>query len=226
MTEADALDPVIRQVIDLNTALIDCDCSCRCSSNPRIRLRNSCKKKTVMFRFLEAARRLQLPDIIALLQGIKTLPGTSNQLATCDAIRQSIMDIINVNLETCGPSFEKWPSVRTTLGHANSGGGSTLQKDQTTKFCGVPSFPSTVANENVGANIEEKLDPRERLSLDKLIIGIATTKYGYKNPQRRVNAISKIQTDLANLGLSLGKDTILKKLDDAYERTRPHIVQD
>ena len=59
-------------------------------------------------------------------------------------------------------------------------------------------------------------DPRERRSLQKIIAGMASGKYGFTLCAPKHSATKEIVTDIELLGLSIDKDTVLKHLRDAF----------
>ena len=61
-----------------------------------------------------------------------------------------------------------------------------------------------------------KLHPKERQSLQKMILGMAIEQYGY-DPSTRGSAVSQIADDLRTHGVSLDEDTIRKQLKAAAE---------
>jgi hypothetical protein len=67
-----------------------------------------------------------------------------------------------------------------------------------------------------GSQTDDKLNPKERQSLQKMILGMAIEQYGY-NPSARGSAVSQIADDLQAHGLSLDHDTIRKQLRVAAE---------
>ena len=62
----------------------------------------------------------------------------------------------------------------------------------------------------------EKLHPKERQSLQKMVLGMAIEQYGY-DPSTRGSAVSQIADDLRAHGVSLDEDTIRKQLKAAAE---------
>lgn len=62
----------------------------------------------------------------------------------------------------------------------------------------------------------DKLNPKERQSLQKMILGMALEQYHYE-PNARGSAVSHIAGDLREHGLSLDEDTIRKQLRAAAE---------
>jgi len=65
-------------------------------------------------------------------------------------------------------------------------------------------------------NPKRYLHPKERQSLQKMILGMAIEQYGY-DPSARGSAVSQIADDLGGHGLSLDEDTIRKQLKMAAE---------
>jgi len=71
-------------------------------------------------------------------------------------------------------------------------------------------------NLDTRATEPDKLHPKQRQSLQKMILGMALEQYGY-DPSARGSAVSQIADDLQGHGLSLDQDTIRKQLKAAAE---------
>lgn len=61
------------------------------------------------------------------------------------------------------------------------------------------------------------LDPRERTSLLKIILGLAIAIYGHDPRQVRMTTVSEIRSELDRVGIALSDDTIRKYLREANE---------
>lgn len=61
----------------------------------------------------------------------------------------------------------------------------------------------------------ETLDPKERDSLLKLVLGMSRIGYGFRPEDQRSSATSKIIRDLEKLCIPMSKDTVLKFLRQA-----------
>lgn len=72
---------------------------------------------------------------------------------------------------------------------------------------------------------ESPIDPRERDSLLKLVLGLAIGGYSYDPKAKRNDVMKDIEKDLKDHGLVLSDDTIRKFLDEArqtvMDRGRP-----
>jgi len=66
--------------------------------------------------------------------------------------------------------------------------------------------------------VEDKILPKERLTLLMLILGMARAHYGHI--QGNKSAVGNIHKNLAEKGVKLSKDTIKKYLDEAEDRDR------
>lgn len=70
-------------------------------------------------------------------------------------------------------------------------------------------------------SFDEELLESERSSLYKMVLGMATSKYGYKPEENRNSATggnnNSIKADLEKKGLNLDEDTIRGHLQKAYE---------
>lgn len=74
----------------------------------------------------------------------------------------------------------------------------------------------------LGAAIEAKaLDPRERDSASKIVVGIALAKYGHDLSARRTDTVTKIMHDLDHAGVSVSDETIRKHLKRGVELLPP-----
>ena len=80
-------------------------------------------------------------------------------------------------------------------------------------------FPNLLSPENKRMNNQtsNELNPKERESLLKLVIGMAVEQYGYNPNASRNEATAHIASDLATNGVPLDRDTILKWLREASE---------
>jgi hypothetical protein len=76
---------------------------------------------------------------------------------------------------------------------------------------------------DTGAAKTEKLelDPRERASLLKLVIGMAMAGYRYDPKAKRNDAVTEIYSDLLGLGIELSDDTIRRFLREAAQYAPP-----
>ncbi|MEP1443496.1 MAG: hypothetical protein ABJK39_10870 [Hyphomicrobiales bacterium] len=83
-------------------------------------------------------------------------------------------------------------------------------------------FPNLVSkNErSTGFLKSDELNPKERESLLKLVIGMALEQYGYDPNAARNEVTSNIATDLETNGVPLDKDTILKWLREGADHLR------
>lgn len=68
---------------------------------------------------------------------------------------------------------------------------------------------------------DTRLDPRERASLVKMVIGMAVGYYGYDPVARRNSATSDIVADLERVGLPVDADTVRKYLREGREILPP-----
>lgn len=80
-------------------------------------------------------------------------------------------------------------------------------------------FPNLLSTEKarMDKNISDNLNPKERESLLKLVIGMAVEQYNYDPHSLRNEATADIATDLATNGVPLDRDTILKWLREGAE---------
>lgn len=69
----------------------------------------------------------------------------------------------------------------------------------------------------VAANGERELSTRERTSLLTLVIGMAVKGYSFNPAALKNGAIPEIASDLQELGLSLGEDTIRKYINESKD---------
>src|SRR5262249_40239290 len=60
-------------------------------------------------------------------------------------------------------------------------------------------------------------NPRERRSLQSMIAGMASGRYGFNPTADRTSATKTIVDDIERLGLSIDKDTVLTHLRRAYQ---------
>jgi len=76
----------------------------------------------------------------------------------------------------------------------------------------------------------ERLDPRAEDSMLKIIAGAAVEKYGYRGPNNRKGAVSKIKSGVEKVGLPITEKTVRRYVDNAYEhiplKNRRHIERD
>jgi hypothetical protein len=73
--------------------------------------------------------------------------------------------------------------------------------------------------------LEKLLEPRERDSLLKLVLGMAIMGYGYDPKVGRSGTAREIASDLQLSGLALDEDTIRKYLNEAKEHLPPETEQ-
>lgn len=69
----------------------------------------------------------------------------------------------------------------------------------------------------LNAASDEAIDARERRTFQKMILGMAKAKFGFKEGNDRSNAVSKIQHALGDGKTKVSDDTILAKLREAME---------
>jgi hypothetical protein len=72
---------------------------------------------------------------------------------------------------------------------------------------------------------EKPLSAKERLTAQKLIIGLAVKGYGFDPKRQRSEVPPKIARDLGTLGLQLDEDTVRRWLKDAAELLPPLSAQ-
>ncbi|WP_091769939.1 hypothetical protein [Maricaulis salignorans] len=61
------------------------------------------------------------------------------------------------------------------------------------------------------------LDPRERASLLKMVLGLAMAIYGHDPRQTRMKSVSEIKSELDRVGITMSDDTIRRYLREANE---------
>lgn len=85
----------------------------------------------------------------------------------------------------------------------------------------IAEYESKHVKDEVQEKQEKPPGRRERDNLLKLVIGMAIKGYGHNPAALKSTAPKEIMDDLANLGMSLGDDTVRKYLKEAADTVLP-----
>lgn len=216
MSEANVPDPIIRQAIELLELCRSVSHCSGCESESDIDDQNTCRCYVLWFRATAACRRLRNPDIDHLLEGIST----SKQMFSCrlaiEAIRLAALDTIRANLEQYGPRLVSWPTAHQSHHEAAHDAGSK-RSNATACIPAVLDQSRTSTFDSGRQDGKSKLDPRVRRSLLMIIVGLVAYLFGYRGPNSRGSSVSKVQSCLELVGLSLDDQTIRGYLDEGWE---------
>ncbi len=64
---------------------------------------------------------------------------------------------------------------------------------------------------------EKPLNPKERNSLQRMVLGMAKVNYGYDPTKERNSAVTRIARDLEGVELDVGDDTVRRRLKEAND---------
>ena len=84
-----------------------------------------------------------------------------------------------------------------------------------------PRYSFETGMDTVTIGMEQSFSAKERLSLLKMVIGMAIKGYGYDPKAKKNAATSEIADDVAALKMSIDDDTVRRYLKEAVEKVKP-----
>ena len=93
-------------------------------------------------------------------------------------------------------------------------------------FFAIEQSPKKLVEVKQKVIVEEKINPKRRTSLNKLVLAMAIEKYRYNPEASKNSTTSNIEDTLTKYGLTIDKNTIRDILNDAYEELKHQIDLD